>query len=103
MNKRGGRGTIGFGLLMVFILVIFALFAMIGPWKETFDTARGDSALNCPGTPGFNQSDFDDDDKFDKLNKRGPCFITGISMIWFLGAVLLGTISWLFRNWRGVK
>ncbi|KKN59065.1 hypothetical protein LCGC14_0546200 [marine sediment metagenome] len=103
MNKKGQKSTIGFALLTVFLILTLALVATIDPFKETFDEARGNAFLNCPGTPNFNQSDFDDDDKFDKLNKRPVCFVTGIGMVWFIGAFFLASIMWLVRNWTGVK
>ena len=93
----------GFALLTVFLLLFLALMATIEPFKEVFDEVRGNPFLNCPGTPDFNQSDFDDDDKFDKLNKRPVCFVTGIGMVWFIGAFLLSSVTWLFRNWTKSK
>ena len=103
MNKQGRGGAIGFGLLTVFLLLTLALVATIDPLKEGLEDARGNAFLNCPGTTNFNQSDYDDDDKFDKLNKRPTCFVTGIGMVWFIGAFFLASIMWLVRNWTGVK
>ncbi len=103
MNKRGDLFVRGFALLTVFLLLFLALMATIEPFKEVFDEARGNAFLNCPGTPNFNQSDFDDDDKFDKLNKRPVCFVTGIGMVWFIGAFLFASVTWLFRNWTKSK
>jgi len=91
----------GFALLTVFMLLFLGLMATIDPFKEVLDEARGNAFLNCPGTPNFNQTDFDDDDRFDKLNKRPTCFITGISMVWFVGAFLIASVMWLVRNWAG--
>jgi len=102
-NKQGRGGAIGFALLTVFLILTIALVATINPFKEVFDEARGNAFLNCPGTPDFNQTDFDDDDTFDKLNKRPTCFVTGIGMVWFVGAFFLASIMWLVRNWTGVK
>lgn len=103
MNKKAQGGAVGFALLTVFLLFILTLAATIDPFKEVFDEARGNAFLNCPGTPNFNQTDFDDDDKFDKLNKRPVCFITGIGMVWFIGAFFLASIMWLVRNWTRSK
>ena len=103
---KGKQGTFlvrGFALLTVFMLFFLALMVTIEPFKEVFDDARGNSSLNCPGTPNFNQSDFDDDDKFDKINKRPVCFVTGIGMVWFVGAFLIASIMWVVRNWTGSK
>lgn len=99
MNKQGQVRL--FALLTVFMLLFLGLMATIEPFKEVLDEARGNSFLNCPGTPNFNQSDFDDDDTFDRLNKRPTCFITGISMVWFIGAFLITSIMWLVRNAGG--
>ncbi len=103
MNKRGDFVTRGFALLTVFLLLFLGLMATIGPFKEVFDEARGNAFLNCPGTPNFNQSDFDDDDRFDKLNKRPVCFVTGIGMVWFIGAFLIASVMWVSRNWTKSK
>ncbi len=103
MNKQGRGGAIGFALLTVFFLLTLGLVATIDPLKENLDDARGNAFLNCPGTPNFNQSDFDDDDKFDKLNKRPVCFVTGLGMVWFVGAFFLSSVMWLVRNWTGGK
>ncbi len=103
MNKKARSGLVGFALLTAWFIFFLALMATIEPFKEGLDDSRGNSALNCPGTPNFNQTDFDDDDKFDKLNKRTTCFVTGISMVWFVGAFLLASVTWLVRNWRGIK
>ena len=103
MNNKGQVGLRGFVLVTVFIVFFLGLMATIEPFKEVLDDARGDSALNCPGTPNFNQSDFDDDDKFDKLNKRTTCFVTGMSMVWFVGVFLIALVMWLARNWTQSK
>ena len=105
MNKQGqGRFFIrGFAFLTVFLLLFLGLMATIEPFKEVFDDVRGNAFLNCPGTPDFNQSDFDDDDKFDKLNKRPVCFVTGIGMVWFVGSFLIVSVVWVFRNWLNIK
>ena len=102
-NKKAAGGMVGFALLTVFFVFTLVLAATIDPFKEVFDEARGNAFLNCPGTPDFNQSDFDDDDQFDKLNKRPVCFVTGIGMVWFIGAFFLASTMWLVRNWMGVK
>ncbi len=102
-NKQGRGGAVGFALLTVFFVIVLTLAVTIDPFKEVLDEVRGNSFLNCPGTPDFNQSDFDDDDKFDKLNKRPVCFVTGATMFWFVGAVFLSSVMWLVTNWMGGK
>ena len=103
MNNKAQVGVRGFALLTVFMLFFLGLMATIDPFKEVLDEARGNAFLNCPGTPNFNQTDFDDDDKFDKLNKRPVCFVTGMSMVWFIGVFLITLVTWLGRNWTQSK
>ncbi len=102
-GKQGRGGAIGFALLTVFLLITITLVVTIDPLKEVLDEVRGNSFLNCPGTPNFNQSDFDDDDRDDKLTKRPVCFVTGIGMVWFIGAYFLASIMWLVTNWTRSK
>lgn len=99
INDRGQLGVRGFALLTVFFVFFLTLMALVDPFIEVLDEARGNAFLNCPGTPNFNQSDFDDDDTGDKLTKRGTCFITGLGMVWFIGAFLLASSMWLIKNW----
>ncbi len=102
MNNKGQVAfTKGFAFLTVFAIFTLALFATIEPFKETFDDVRGSSSLNCPGTPSFNQSDFDDDDTNDKLMKRTTCFVTGIGMVWFIFAFLIASVTWVSQKWTG--
>lgn len=103
MNRKGQAAAVGFGLLTVFFLLMLGLVATIEPFKEVFDEARGNINLNCPGTPNFNQTFFDNQSSFDKLNKRPTCFVTGIGMVWFVGAFFLSSVMWLVRNWMGSK
>ncbi len=98
-NKRGQKTLIGFALLTVFFVLIIAAFATIEPFKEFLDDARDSTELNCKGTLGFNQTDFDDDNALEKLTRRPTCFVTGISMVWFIGSFLIAALVWLFRNW----
>ena len=63
----------------------------------------GGDKLNCPGTPDFNQADYDNDSKLEKLNVRPTCLVTGLSMVWFIGAFIIAAFMWLVRNWRGVR
>lgn len=100
----GNQGqALGFSLLMVGFVIALVLFSTIEPFKETLDITRNQTALNCPGTPGFDQTDFNNDTDFEHLVRTPTCFVTGVSMVWFIGAVLLATISWLVLNFRKVK
>jgi len=100
MNKRGQKGTLGWVLLMVFFILMLAAFATIAPLKETLDNVRGSSSLNCPGTPTFDQGDYDDDTSFEKLVRRPVCFVTGVSMVWFIGGFLIAAAAWVVSNWK---
>ncbi len=100
MNKKGQRYTIGAVLLLIFFIISIVAFATIEPIKETLDISRNTTSLNCPGTPGFNQALYDQDDAFNRSVKRPTCFVTGIAMLWFIGAVILATLAWVVSNWR---
>ncbi len=100
-NKKAQRsGVFGFALLVVFLIFILALFALIDPFKEFLDTARDNDSLNCPGTTGFNETDYDDDSTLEKLTRRPTCFVTGMSMVYFIGAFLIAAVVWVVKNWR---
>ena len=103
MNKKGQKMLIGFSLSMVVLILILVTFGLIPVFKESLDESRGNIHLNCPGTPNFNQTAYDEDNDFNQLVRRPTCFITGISMIWFIGAFLLALFVWLVSNFRGVK
>lgn len=97
------KGQLGFAFLLVFFIVMLFAFATIEPFKEVLDNARGGSQLNCPGTPDFNQTDYDLQDKDKQLTRRPSCFVTGISMIWFIFAVMLAGVTWTVKNWIRVS
>lgn len=103
MNKRGVFG-VGMALLIVAFVIILALFATIDPLTENLDSSRDgtglNTGLNCPGTPNHNAADYSNDTDFEKLVRRPTCFVTGISMVWFVFAVLLATTVWVVSNWR---
>lgn len=100
MNTKGQ--AFGFAILVIFFILVLGLVATLNPLKEVFDDFRGNPALNCPGSSNFTQALFDADnsDKFAKLNKRTTCFVTGIGIVWFIGAFFLAAVAWLVRNWR---
>lgn len=97
------KGAMGFGLafLMVVFIVILCLIVFIDPLKETLDNTRGSSSLNCPGTPNFNQANYDADDAAGKLIKRPVCFVTGLSLVYFVGSVAIAWIIWFYARWTG--
>ena len=96
MNKYGQIWMLY--MLVVFIVIIF-LFAAIPAFKETLDESRGlDSTLNCPGTPTHDLTDYQDDTTAQKLIRRPVCFVTGLYMVYFIGAVMLGYVVWAYRS-----
>ncbi len=99
MNKRGVFG-VGFVYVLVFIVVALVAFATIDVFKETLDTVRAAEFLNCPGVPDFNLTDYVDDDEVERLTRRPTCFVTGVSMVWFISAVLFAGLAWVVENWR---
>ena len=103
MNKKARKEVFGFALIVVVFLFIIAAFALIDIFKESLDDARDTTSLNCPGTLNFNQTDYDDDPNFERLVRRPTCFITGISMFYFIGAWVIATFVWLVGNWRKLK
>lgn len=103
MNKKGQKVLAGFALGMVAFVLILVLFGLIPVFEETLDEARGDSNLNCPGTPNFNETAYDEDNSDNRLIRRPTCFVTGISMIWYIGSFLLALFIWVVGNFKGAK
>ena len=99
MNNKGQM--VGFALLTAVFVLILVSFVTIEPLKETLDNVRDSTALNCRGTTNFNQTAFDNDEDntIAKLTRRPTCFITGLTMVWFIGAYLVFVIMWLAKNW----
>ena len=105
MNKKGQQALVGFSLVMVVFIFFLVAFGLIGIFKESLDEIRGTESINCPGTPGFNQTQFDEDETFDfnQTVRRPTCFVTGVSMVWFISAFLLASVSWLAINFRKAR
>ncbi len=97
-----GKAVFGFALLTVLFVLIIAAVATIEPFKETLDDVRDTTSLNCPGTTNFNQTDYDDDNTNERLTRRPVCFVTGISMVYFIGSFIIAAFVWLVVNWRRV-
>jgi len=95
------KGVIGMALVTVLFVLVLTLSGLVPVFKESLDNIRGASSLNCPGTPGFVQADFDNDTTLEKLNKRPVCFITGISLVWFVLGYIIYAVVWVGRNWGG--
>lgn len=109
MNKKGRGATTGFIFALIGFIFILTLFGLIEPFKEQLETNRdgttgGDNTgLNCPDTPNHNPEDYANDTTLEKLTRRPTCFVTGISMVWFVGSFLIATAVWVVGNWRKVK
>lgn len=103
MNNKGLNTTLGFSILIVGFILIITAFATIEPFKESLDDVRGNSALNCPGTPDYNSTAYEEQTDFEKLVKRPTCFITGITLVYFIGSVLIGIVAWIGSSWRRFK
>lgn len=102
MNKKGRGAVFGFALLTVLFILIITVFATIPVFKETLDDVRDTTSLNCPGTSSFDQTDYDNDTKVEKLTRRPVCFVTGFSMVYFVGSFIISAFVWLVTNWRRV-
>lgn len=103
MNKRGQKSVFGFALVMIVLMFMITAFATIDPFKEFLDTARNTPSLNCPGTTDFNITDYQDDSDLEKLTRRPTCFVTGISMVYFIGSFVISSFVWLMTNWRKIS
>lgn len=98
MNRKG---QLGLAFLLVLFMLILVAFATIDPLKGTFDSVRGYSAgLNCPGTPDFNQTAYSNMGHVESLTKKPTCFATGLGIVWFIGAILVYGVIWVYNNWR---
>lgn len=95
MNNRGQKLMTG---VVIFLILMLMAFSFIGPLKESLDNNRGGSTLNCPGTPDFDQAAYASENNFEKIVYRPTCFITGISMVYFIGIVLIAGIIWVYTN-----
>ncbi len=101
-NKKGQKSVFGFVLLTLGFVFMIGSFALIEPIKEALDTARDNTSLNCPGTLTFNQTDYEDDSALEKLTRRPTCFVTGLTLVYFIGAFIVGVFVWLVANWRRI-
>ncbi len=101
INNRGQ--LMGFALLIAAFLFIITALALIPIFKDTLDDARDTTSLNCIGTPGFNETAFQEDTTnssvLAKLTRRPTCFVTGIGMVWFISAFVFAVFVWLANNW----
>ena len=102
MNNKGINSVMGFSLVLLVFLFLVTMLATWEPLKETFNTARGTSSLNCRDTVNFNQTayDLDTGNEIKTLTRRPTCFITGLGLVWYVGAFTLAVFAWLARNWR---
>lgn len=101
MNRKAQ--LVSFSLILIAFLLTLTVFALIPVFKETLDDSRGNSNLNCPGTPEFNVTQYDEDGDFNQLVRRPTCFTTGIYMVYFIMAFLIAVVSWVALNFRKGK
>lgn len=99
------KGQLFFVYIMVFFLLAITAFALIEPFKDSLDRNRGyaSSGLNCPNTADFNVTSYNNQSTGDKVIYRPVCFVTGLSMAWFVSAILLTGVTWVYNNWRKGK
>ncbi len=103
MNKKAQKAVFGFAFLAVAVIFLIAVLSTVDLFKEVLDDVRDTTSLNCPGTTGFDQTDYDNDTSTEKLTRRPTCFITGISMVYFVGSFIIALAAWLVANWRKIK
>lgn len=103
MNKRAQKTVFGFALVILFFIFMIGAFATIEPMKEFLNDARDSTSLNCKGTDNFNQTAFDEDTTFQRLVRRPTCFVTGLTLVYFIGAFLIAAIVWLVKSWGKLK
>lgn len=96
-----GKAQVGFVFIIIFLLVAIMAFAFIEPLKESLDNNRGGSTLNCPGTPDFDQNNYDSQKPFEKLTYRTTCAATGFSLVYFIGMILIAGVIWVYKSWSG--
>lgn len=99
-NKAQVRG---FALLLVVFIICLTLFGLIEIFKEVLNNIRGgnsNNGLNCPDTITFDSTDYNNDTALEKLVRRPTCFVTGLSMNYFIWSVLITAFIWLAGNWR---
>lgn len=95
MNNKGQVWAL---ILFVGFLFILTCFALIEVFKDNLDSARDSDSLNCPDVAGFNQTAFDQQNATERLTFRTTCFVTGISMVWFVLAFVFAVVVWVTSN-----
>lgn len=102
-DRKGQFMLKGFAFLMFFFVIYVVAAGLIPVLNENLNAARDNTDLNCPGTAGFNQTDFDDDTDLQKLVRRPTCFATGLTTVYFFGAVMIAATMWVVAQWRKKK
>lgn len=92
------KGQAAIPFVLIFMIMALLAFAFIEPIKESLDANRGSDTLNCPGMSTFNQTDYDQQNTFERLVYRPTCLATGLSLVYFEGMVLVVGLAWLYRN-----
>lgn len=94
------KGQVIIAYLFIAFLIVLTLFALIEPLKDNLNGSRDSDSLNCPGVSGFNQTAYSNQNTFERIVYRPTCFVTGVSMVWFVGAVLIYLGLWILKNKR---
>jgi len=104
MNNKGQvKGVFGFALIVIAFVLVITSFVTIEPLKEALDSARDTTSLNCKGTTNFNQTAYDNDTDVEKLTRRPTCFVTGLSLVYFILAFIISIVVWVTYKWRLMK
>ncbi len=100
MNKKNKQGQVWAVFIIIGIFLMIVLFSTIDIWKESLDTARQRDNLNCRDVDDFDEVAYENQTDSEKLSKRPTCFVTGISMFWFMAAYIFAVIVWIVKQTR---
>lgn len=100
MQDKRGRFEVGIVFAMIFVMIAMTSFSFIEPLRESLNTIRGGDNLNCQGVSDFNQTAFDEQSELARNTNRPTCFVTGLTIIYLIGSVLIFGVIWVVDNWR---
>ena len=95
MNKRGGYWLAWVTLSLVLLIT---LSATISPLMDSLNTTRQGTALNCPDVSDFNSTRYDAQNSFEKLVYRPTCFVTGLSILYWVFSVLIAIVMFAYSG-----
>jgi len=102
MKKAQTKAVFGFALIVLAFIFVITSFVTIEPLKEALNNVRDTTSLNCKGTSGFNQTAFDNDTRLAQLTRRPTCFVTGLTIVYFIFAFIVGVGVWVVSKWRKI-